>query len=202
MTEQLNFPFPPLQPTFLVAVRPAALSPTPGLVPLDAARPGDLIALMSSHHADFECNETVRPELEVFLMMGTNGPETVRYDALDGAARAMAAQVALEALFLTPCIHEDVTGLGVVHEPLFYDVYSFRFSGVRILMDKAALTEPRFLFDDLEVFEGEPVFPCAIEVNGDLPLLARTMIAERHLQHAVSSLPERLRPAPGTFRFR
>lgn len=199
MHDQFALPFPPLQPTFPALVRPVDTPPATGLVPLEAARPGDLTALMSSHHANFECNEAPRPELEAFFRMGQAESEAVLYEDLEGPARAMAAQIALDHLFLAPCIHGDVLDLGLVGEPLFYDLYVFTYASVRILIDARALAETRWLFEDLEECGDARVFPCVIEVSGRMPQLVRTMMAERHLQHALSLLPEGLRPARGTF---
>lgn len=200
MHDQCTLPFPPLQPSFPVAVRSVYAPRRQGLVPLDAAKPADFTALVSTHHANFECNETVRPELEGFFMEGRNGPEAVGYENLEGQARATAAEIALEQLFLAPCIHATVLSENVVHEPLFYDLYVFSYADVRIVIDAEALSQPAHLFADLDMYGAEAVRPCVIEVHGKMPPLVRTMTAERHLRHALSLLPEPLKPAGGTFR--
>jgi hypothetical protein len=199
MHEQLDLPFPPPQPSFAALVRPVTTPPVAGLVPLEVAKAGDLSALRSSYHANLECNETPRGQLDAFYLMGQTGSEAVLYDDLEGPARAIAAQIALDRLFLAPCIHGDVLKLGVVREPLFYDLYVFTYATLRILLDARALTETSLLFEDLEECKDASVYPCVIEISEPMPQLLRTITAERYLQHALSLLPEGPRPARGTF---
>lgn len=128
MIEQLQLPFPPTRPAFPVAVRTAEAPFSRLLAHVDHALPGEMTALVAGYHANFECNEILHRHLEAFYLAGETGSEVKRYSDLKESSLAHAARVALQHLYLAPCVHGDVLNWNVVSEPEHYDAYVFTFA--------------------------------------------------------------------------
>ena len=201
-----NFPISGL-PRHIPEVLGAALVKLPStlLTRLDDAAPGDLTALVAGYSARFEDNETVHRVLEAFYLAGENGPAVKSYWELAEPVRAHAAQVALEDLFLGPCVHPDVLDWNLVHDPVFYTAYVFTFAEARIVMDARFLQDSEDLLFEIDDAEGEgeseKIRPCVIEIFGATGQLDLERSAHLYLQYVMALLPDNMRPEHGSYRW-
>lgn len=202
--EQYLLPLPALPLAIPFFVRPMKVMPSTLLVDLGKAKPGDLTGMAASYHANFSRREILGRHLEFFFLAGETGPEIQSYPGLTGLVQGQAAQVALENLYLNPCVHGDVRDCNIVREPEFYSVYVFTFAKVRIILDVELLLNIQFLLEAIENSangRARIIRPCVIEVYGEMVPTVRADIAHKYLTHALQSLPDSLRPEETVYQF-
>lgn len=92
------------------------------LVPLDVAQPGDLVAMVVHHKADFYDEETQSLEFESFFAKGATAIEPVSHDQLTGRNRFHAAHVAKEGITPTDAPHYMTLSYDIVECPISYEL--------------------------------------------------------------------------------
>jgi len=164
----------------------------PHLVPLDAAKPGDLVAMMSYLGGNVDAYPSHAHRLEGFHVQGDAGPDFQIYKDLFGQAADHAAHLVAEELFRGSDVHRIVLLCDIAEDCAAYELITVHFADAVLYINLA------WLHGDLCAEMSGDINPVVVkmgEVSDHAAAEACVTRTRRYLEVSRSMLPAQVRDA-------
>jgi len=164
--------------------------PNRHLTALDAAQPGDLVAMIGGFRADFETGGGLETVLEGFLVAGEKGLKLVSYYDVPERNADSAAHLVAEQLFLQETPHKMVVDFNMVDLPVGYQLQTVQFT------DAVLYISMEWILGWIEEDTGHELHPVVFEMAAATNMeeaQACVAKARRYLDIVHQMLPEQHR---------